>query len=190
MLGGGELVKFGRMPSFEVGKKKRASGTLLMSRTGFYANMFLKMICPSWLILLLQKYYKVQVISDYLLEDGSHMAHGEQRLWHLGCSLIRLWIPCWLLALADNAWGGPSPDYSRLGRALADIPWVVPGMFWRHFLLSSPFLHHLFGQLYMPGESCLLSTVSFQLTVDSIIELKKGAYFHSLWSFRIREFSL
>ena len=110
---GGVLVKLGKVPSFEVGEKRVSRWQLLMSKTGFYAKMFFKRVCSSWLILLFQKRHQVQDVFDYLLEDVRHMAHAGQRLWHLHSSCIRLRIQCWLLIFADTALRGQSPDYNR-----------------------------------------------------------------------------
>lgn len=84
-------------------------------------------------------------------------------------------------------WSEAQTTMDRFGQTLAHISlsdsW---NNFWRHFavlpLSASPPWPAVHA--WRLPESCLLSPASFQLTVDCVIELKRGDCSHSLRSFR------
>lgn len=153
--------------------------------------MFFKRVCSSWLILLLQKRHQVQDVFDYLLEDVRHMVHAGQRLWHLHSSSICFRIQCWLLIFADTALRGQSLDYNRWvwsdsGTHLPD--WILE---WFLEAFCAIPLSTLPPWPALPAwslpESCWHSAASFHLTVDSVIEPKRGTCSHGLRTCRSRE---
>lgn len=84
-----------------------------MSKNGFSCKNVFKSGMLKLAPFCFFKCHEVQGVLDYLLEDVSHAAHEELRLWHLRLLLIRLWIQCRLLTLADKALCGPGPHYNR-----------------------------------------------------------------------------